>query len=320
MAAGLSRRDFLKLGSMLAAGAALSKFYARAFAEGLEQLSRGLPRVFWMQGQSCSGCSVSLLNSDNPYILEVVTQLISLVYHQTISAAQGRSAMGLIEKITAAKEPYILVVEGSIPLGMPEACYIGGKPFAELLLPLVKQARFVVGAGTCSTYGGVPAAEGNPTGAASLIEYFARENIPAGGFLVNCPSCPSHPDSMIGTLAYLAARGYPAVNPELLTPNMFFAHSTHDGCPRFHNYSKHIFAKKFGDDGCLFKLGCLGMLSYTECPRRQWNGGVNWCIRASAPCIGCSHPQFTKKKSFPFYRKGEAQHAVSYSEKDREGK
>jgi hypothetical protein len=43
-------------------------------------------------------------------------------------------------------------------------------------------------------------------------------------------------------------RGYPGVNPELLTPDMFFAHSTHDDCPRFHYYSKHLFAEDFGDD------------------------------------------------------------------------
>ena len=63
----------------------------------------------------------------------------------------------------------------------------------------------------------------------------------------------------------------------------------------------------------------LGMLSYTECPRRQWNSGVNWCVRASAPCIGCSHPQFGKMKDFPFYRLGEHQHAVTYREEDRKG-
>jgi Ni,Fe-hydrogenase I small subunit len=38
-----------------------------------------------------------------------------------------------------------------------------------------------------------------------------------------------------------------------------------------------------------------------------------------APCIGCSHPQFGKLKSFPFYRKGEALHAVAYNETDRKG-
>ncbi|MFH0880452.1 MAG: hydrogenase small subunit [Lentisphaerota bacterium] len=316
----LTRRDFLKIGGILAAGAGLAPRYAEAFTAGLEKLSKGLPRVIWLQGQSCSGCSVSLLNADNPYILEVVTDMISMVFHQTISAATGEVAMKVIDDMEAGQEPFILVVEGAIPLLMPEACVIGGRRFEDILKPLIRKAQFVVGVGTCATYGGIPAAEGNPTGAASVKEFMDKNSFPTDRKLVNVPSCPAHPDSIVGTLAFLAGRGYPPVNASLLTPDMFFAHSTHDDCPRYHYYNKHLFAKKFGDsEGCLFQLGCLGMLSYTDCPRRQWNGGVNWCIRAAAPCIGCSHPQFGKNKAFPFYRLGEKNHAVEYNDSDRKG-
>lgn len=126
------------------------------------------------------------------------------------------------------------------------------------------------------------------------------------GKVVNCPSCPVHPQSIVGTLAWLAGSGYPEIVPGLMTPVMFYGRSTHDNCPRFHDYSKHIFAEKFGDNaGCLFKLGCLGPQTHTECPNRQWNGGVNWCVRGGAPCIGCSSPDFARRRDFPFYRKNE---------------
>lgn len=316
----VTRREFIKLGACIAAGAGLSKFYGDAFATGLENLSKGLPKILWLQGQSCSGCSVSLLNADNPDIVEIVTSMISLVFHQNISAATGEVAVETIRKMENGSEPFILVVEGSVPMGMPTACMIGGRSFSDILSLLIRKAGFVMGAGTCATYGGIPAAEGNVTGASSLLEFMKKEGVRTDQFLINCPSCPVHPDAIVGTLAYLASKGYPKVHPELLTPKMFYAHATHDDCPRFHYYSKHIFAKQFGDsEGCLFKLGCLGMLSYTECPRRQWNGGVNWCIRAAAPCIGCSHPQFGKQKAFPFYRKCEAYHEVGYHETDRKG-
>lgn len=315
----LTRRDFLKMSTLLAAGTGLASVAPEAFAQGLEKLFRKQVKVIWIQGQSCSGCSVSLLNADNPFILEVVTDVLSLVFHQTISAAQGDVAIQLLDE-AAQKEDYILVVEGSIPFAMPEACMIAGRPFAEYVLMLAKRAQYVVAAGTCATYGGMPAAEGNVTGAMGVQEFFKKSGIKTEGFVVNCPSCPVHPDAMIGTLAYLAGAGYPDVHPELLTPRMYYAHSTHDDCPRYHYYAKHIFAKKIGDQvGCLFKLGCLGMLSYTECPRRQWNSGVNWCVRAAAPCIGCSHPQFGKQKDFPFYRLGEKTHEVAYREEDRKG-
>ena len=47
--------------------------------------------------------------------------------------------MKLLDEATA-KEDYILVVEGSVPAGMPEACMIGGRPFGELLLAAAKRA------------------------------------------------------------------------------------------------------------------------------------------------------------------------------------
>ncbi len=314
----VTRRDFLKMSSLLAAGTGMAGIEPAIFAQGLERLHRGTPKVVWIQGQSCSGCSVSLLNADSPYILEIVTDILSLVFHQTLGAAQGNTAVKVLQDVL--QDDYILAVEGSIPTTMPEACMMAGRPFADQLLELARRAKYVVAVGTCATYGGMPAAEGNETGAEGVKAFFEANGIRTRGFLVNCPSCPTHPNSIVGTFAYLAGRGYPEVDPELLTPRMYYSYSTHDDCPRYHYYVKHIFTQKFGDQvGCLFKVGCLGMLSYTECPRRQWNGGVNWCIRASAPCVGCSHPAFGKRKSFPFYRFGEDVHPVAYQENERKG-
>ncbi len=314
----LSRRDFLKLGGILAAAAGMGG-NASLFAEGLERLAKGNVKVLWIQGQSCSGCSVSLLNSDSPDALELLTRYISLVFHQTVSAAQGDTVGKILETVVASKTDYILAVEGAIPVGMPEACVVCGKPLTELLPPLIEKAKYVVAIGTCAAFGGIPAAEGNLTGAVSVMEFMRKIGMKPEGKLANCPLCPDHPESMIGTMAYLAGKGYPKVNAELFTPDMFFSHSTHDDCPRYHYYSKKIFAKKFGEDGCLFELGCVGALAHTECPKRQWNSGVNWCVRASAPCIACSNENFARQKSFPFYRKCEKVRSVSYDEASRKG-
>jgi hydrogenase small subunit len=314
----LTRRELLKLGGLLAAGAALPAGAAEIFAGGARKLLT-TTRIVWIQAQSCTGDSVSLLNTADPEPVELLTRFVSLVAHQTIGAAQGQTFMDLLDKAREQGD-YILVIEGSLPLNMPEACTIGGRTIEELLLKLVPAAKAVVAVGTCAAFGGVPAAEGNQTGAGSVLQFMTQHQLPHKGKLINCPSCPTHPKCLVGTLAYVAAKGYPQVDPNLLTPTMFYGHSTHDECPRYHYYERKIFAKYLGDsNGCLFELGCLGPISYTECPHRQWNGGVNWCVRASAPCIGCSSPHFTKRRDFPFYRKGEHQHAVSYSEQDRKG-
>jgi len=315
----ITRRDFLKMAGILATAAGLSSIQTQAMAKGLEKIATGNVKVVWIEGLSCSGCSVSLLNTESPGPVDLLTKYISLVYHATIGAAQGDNAVGVLEKAVETGD-FILVVEGAIPATMPEACTIGGRSINYWIENLASSARGVVAVGTCAAFGGIPAAEGNPTGATSVKHFLKSKGIDSKGFLVNCPSCPAHPESMVGTLAWMANKGYPKVDPEMLTPTMFYGRSTHDNCPRFHDYTKHIFAEKFGEsEGCLFKLGCLGPQTFTECPNRQWNGGVNWCVRGGAPCIGCSSPDFARHKDFPFYRKNELPVTVGSMPQTHEG-
>ena len=315
---GYTRRDILRMGACLAAGTGLGQSHNAVMADGLEKVLSGQAKVLWLQGMSCSGCSVSFLNAEDPGPLEILTEIISLVYHPTVSAAQGDTAIEVVEQVTD-EGGYFLVLEGSVPLEMPEACVIGGKPLGEMLPPIIRNAAGVIAAGTCAAFGGIPAAEGNPTGAVSLKEFMQHEGIKVEGRLINCPGCPVHPQSLLGVVAYVLAKGLPKLDPELLTPEMFYGHSVHDECPRFHYWEKREFAKKFGDEGCLFELGCLGPLSHTNCPQRQWNGGVSWCIRAGAPCTACTNVDFARKRDFPFYRKGEEVHPVAYQEHERKG-
>lgn len=313
-----SRRDFLRMGTFLAAGLGLGRGTAAALADGLQRIFERQKRVLWLQGMSCTGCSVSFLNSADPDPVGILTEMISLVFHPNVSAAQGDQVLEIIRKLSQ-EGGFYLVMEGPVAPGMPQACMIGGRPLTEVLPDVLRRADAVIAAGSCAAFGGIPAAEGSTTGVVGLKEFMNSQNIPVEKRLVNCVGCPVHPESLVGTLAYVAGRGYPEVDPDLLTPEMMFRHSVHDDCPLFHYWQKEAFAKHFGDEGCLFKLGCLGPLSRTNCPRRQWNGGANWCIRAGAPCIACTSKDFGRVRDFPFYRKGEKYHAVGYQEADRKG-
>jgi len=314
----LSRRTLLKTAALITAQLALAPACVTVLAEGLDRLVHRKERVLWLQGMSCTGCSISLLNAEGPIPLEIVTEIISLVYHPNLSALQGDKTGALIDQVTASGDFYF-VLEGAVPVGMPEACRVADKPLTELLPPILRKAKAVIAAGTCASYGGIPAAVGNPTGSVGLRTFMDQQNIPVKGRFLACPGCPCHPLSLVGALAYLIGKGYPAVDAELLTPDMFFKESVHDTCPRFHFWEKRVFAAKFGDEGCLFKLGCLGPLSRTNCPKRQWNGGANWCIRAGAPCVACTSPEFARRREFPFYRVGERYHEVRYTEGERKG-
>jgi hydrogenase small subunit len=298
----LSRRSFLELSAKLCAVMGLGAGAIPRLAEAAEELAAGNAPVLWLQGQSCSGCSISLLDAEAISPVQLLTHYISLTFHQTLSATTGYQAVDTVNKIIAAGG-YILVVEGAVPAGMPKACVFGGEPFGEQLLRAAKAARAVVAVGSCATFGGIPGADNNPTGAISAAQYLKNQGVSTPAILI--PGCPCHPDWLLGTLAHVLKLGIPPLDA-LGRPKAFFSRLMHDQCPRFPDYERERFAKTFGEEGCLFKLGCLGPITHTDCALRQWNSGVNSCIRAGAPCIGCGGEQFAAKASLPFITKKRA--------------
>ena len=297
----LTRRRFLLLSAKLAALTGLGSTAIPKIAEALDQLAAGMAPVVWLQGQSCSGCSVSLLNSNQPDPVTILTSYISLRFHSTLSTATGDVAMKVLND-SIDKADYLLAVEGSIPAGMPEACVVGEEKVIEQVVRAAKNAKAVLAVGTCATFGGIPAAENNPTGAVSVPEYLKKQGISKP--VISIPGCPAHPDWLVGTLVHVLKFGIPELD-ERGRPKMFFGRLVHDQCPRFADYEREKFAKTFSDDGCLFKLGCLGPVTHSDCTSRLWNSGTNYCITAGAPCIGCTSPEYASKQSFPFYRKSE---------------
>jgi hydrogenase small subunit len=79
MATKLSRRDFIRLCAGSAAAISLTGFLAPYMQEAVA--AGTAPPVIWVQGASCTGCSISLLNTVHPDIQEVLTKIISLKYH-----------------------------------------------------------------------------------------------------------------------------------------------------------------------------------------------------------------------------------------------
>jgi len=81
-------------------------------------------------------------------------------------------------------------------------------------------AAAVLCVGTCSSFGGIPAATGNLTGAAGALY---KGYVKAGRFngalndfaakTINIPGCPPHSDWIVGTIAYLLARNLQAFPP-----------------------------------------------------------------------------------------------------------
>jgi len=122
--------------------------------------------------------------------------------------------------------------------------------------------------------------------------------------LVNIPGCPPHPDWFVGTVASILLNGLPKAEDldDNLRPLAFYGKLIHENCPRRAYFDEGKFAKKPGDEGCLYELGCKGPITYADCPLRRWNNGTNWVIGAGAPCNGCTQPEFPDLVA-PFYEK-----------------
>ena len=86
--------------------------------------------------------------------------------------------------------------------------------------------------------------------------------------LVNIPGCPPHPDWFVGTVASILLNGLPGADDldDDLRPKAFYGKLIHENCPRRAYFDEGKFAKKFGDEGCLYELGCKGPITYADCP------------------------------------------------------
>lgn len=297
----MDRRTFLKDAALLVAGLGVGQAWQPRFAEALETMAAGRAPLLWLQGQSCSGCSVSLLNSESPGPADLVTRYLALYFHQTLSAATGAVARQVMEDAIAAGD-YILAAEGSVPLGMPGACVIGEEPYGTLLVRAARKARAVVAVGSCAAFGGIPAGAANPTGAVPVGEALRRAGVTVP--LLNLPGCPPHPAWIVGNLVVTLKAGLPPVD-EHRRPLGTYGRFLHEQCPHFALYERQQFATALGEEGCLFKLGCQGVVTQADCSLRGWNGGVNWCVRARAPCVGCARPGFARDPAYAFYRLNE---------------
>lgn len=287
-ARAVSRRDFVRVATMAAAAVGLSSTAASRIAEAA---IKGLkPSVIWLHFQECTGCTESLLRASHPDVAELILDLVSLDYHETLFAAAGHQAEAALKaamKKNAGK--YVCVIEGAIPTKDNGIyCMIGGRTALDIVNDVASQAGAIVAIGSCASWGGLPSAEPNPTGATGAPQVLAGKTV------VTIPGCPANPYNFLGTVLQYATFGtLPALDAKG-RPLFAYGRTIHEHCPRRAHFDAGRFAQQFGDEGhrlgyCLYKLGCKGPQTHANCSTLSFSE-VNdcWPIGIGHPCVGCT--------------------------------
>src|SRR5579862_4987963 len=292
-ACGVSRRNFLQLcGTLMVTapvGLALTgKNSVVQMAAAIGKTKR--PSVIWMHFQDCTGCTETLLRTSAPDVAHLILDVISLDYHETLMAASGEQAeKALRQAMTENAGKFVLVVEGAIPTKNDGVYYqMGGRPGIEVLKEVAAQSAAIIAIGSCASWGGVPSADPNPTGAVGV------DSVISGKPIVNLPGCPPNPYNLLAVvLEYVTMGRLPALD-QYGRPKFAYDRVIHENCPRRAHFDAGRFAASFGDEGhrkgwCLYKLGCKGPVTHASCASRHFNEipGV-WPIGTGVPCVGCT--------------------------------
>jgi hydrogenase small subunit len=286
---GVSRRDFMKFCTIVASGMGLPLGAGAQIAEAVTNPKR--PPVIWLSAQECTGCTESLLRATHPTLEHLILDLISLDYHETLSTPSGKQAEEAREaSIKANKGKFILVVDGSIPVKDNGIyCMIAGKTVLDILKETAKDAAAIIAIGSCASWGGVPSADPNPTGATPVNQIIKDKPV------VNIPGCPPNPYNFLSTVLYfLTFKKLPELDKQN-RPVFAYGRLIHENCERRPHFDAGRFATEFGDDGhrkgyCLYKLGCKGPETHANCPSILFGdtGAGTWPVGAGHPCFGCT--------------------------------
>jgi hydrogenase small subunit len=284
----IDRRDFVKIVMTAAAAVGLSSAAAtravRAAEAGLK------PTVIWLHFQECTGCTESLLRTAHPTLSKLILDLVSLDYHETLCAAAGHQVEELLHKTMAEKEgQYVCIIEGAIPTRDEGIyCKIADRTALDIVNEVAGKAAAIISIGSCASWGGIPSASPNPTGAKGAPEVLEGKTV------VTIPGCPANPYNLLGTVLQFVTLGTLPALDDKGRPMFAYARTIHEDCPRRSHFDAGRFAQEYGDEGhqqgwCLYKIGCKGPATHANCSIQHFGEVPGaWPIGIGHPCIGCT--------------------------------
>jgi hydrogenase small subunit len=279
--------------------------------------------VYWLAGESCDGCSVAVLGASDPGVEDLLQGNVPNLprielHHCVLSVEWGEDYVAEMQAAAnGERDPYAVVVEGSVPNerlidGEGYWTAIGeedGEPVrtVDWLDRLAPGAAATFAIGTCATWGGIPAAQGNVTDAMGTMDYLGRDYRSVLGLpVINVPGCAPVGDNFIETVAHTLLYAedlapLPELD-ELGRPKWLFGETVHRNCNRGSYYEEGDFADEYGSQKCLVKEpGCWGPVVKCNMPSRRNIDGVGGCMNVGGKCIGCTMPGFPDKFT-PYFK------------------
>jgi hydrogenase small subunit len=184
---------------------------------------------------------------------------------------------------------YVCIIEGAIPTKDNGIyCKIGGRTAMDLATDVAGKAGAIIAIGSCASWGGVPSADPNPTGATGA------PTVLKGKTVVTIPGCPANPYNLLGTVLQFVALGKLPELDDKGRPKWAYGRTIHEHCPRRAHFDAGRFAGQYGDENhrqgyCLYKLGCKGPATHANCSVMPFGEVPDaWPIGIGHPCFGCT--------------------------------
>jgi len=247
------------------------------------------PKLLWLQSITCNGNAHSFLN--HPDLFSILSHF-ELLYHPVLDTAY--SLKDLNEKTLICD---ILILEGSFKAqGVKKA----GVEVLDVVEYYAKEAKHIITAGTCATFGGIFKAHDpqNISGFCYDEEEQTSRYKKYSSKLISLPGCPIHPKWLSYVLLMLANNKKIPLDI-MHRPQELYNITVHTGCSRNEYFEWKVDTKGFGlKEGCLFyEQGCQGPYTRGSCNKILWNDVSSKTI-VGTPCFGCTEPTFPKTALF----------------------
>lgn len=267
---GYTRRQFLKFCGLVGVMLGLEQSGVAQVINALETKPR--KPVIWLHFQECTCCSESFLRASHPLVGQILLELISLDYSDTFMAASGTQAEEV--RLRSMKDnwgKYILITEGSVPLGSPGYCTIAGKSAKQVFDEAAEGATAIIAWGNCASSGCIQGAYPNPTKTKPIHQ------IISGKPVINVQGCPPIADVMAGVITYMLTFDKIPELDNTGRPKVFYGRRIHDSCyavpPMMQDYSYNRSTMKMQKkDTAFIKWGVKDLIHLT--PALSSNGTI----------------------------------------------